>query len=61
MKVWTVLRQGFFSWRVVNAWNGLPRKVVVALGVNKLKWDLDSYLDVLEVVGCVDIGLCVDG
>ena len=44
-RVRTVLRQGSFSRRVVNAWNGLPGKVVTVEGVDKFKWDLDRYLD----------------
>ena len=47
-RVRTVLRQGSFSGRVVNAWSGLSRKVVAVSGVDKVKWELDRFLDTLE-------------
>ena len=40
-KVKTVVRQGTFTQRVVNAWNGLPGKVVGAEKVDKFKLELD--------------------
>ena len=36
-RVKTVARQGTFIQRVVNAWNGLPGKVVAAEKVDKVK------------------------
>ena len=33
---------------MVNAWNGL-RKVVVAEGVDEFKWDLNRYMDAMEL------------
>ena len=43
-----VVRQGTFTQRVVNAWNGLPGKVVAAETVDKFKLELDGYLEVME-------------
>ena len=48
-RVKTVVRQGTFTQRVVNAWNGLPGKVVAAEKVDKFKLELDRYLEVLEI------------
>ena len=50
-----VIRQGSFSWRVVNAWNGLPGKVVAAEKVEKFKFELDRYLEVMEMEGSRDV------
>ena len=36
LRIKTVARQGTFTQRVVNAWNGLPGKVVAADKVDKL-------------------------
>ena len=36
-RVKMVVKQGNFTQRVVNAWNGLPGKVVAAETVNKFK------------------------
>ena len=36
-----VVRRGTFTQRVVNAWNGLPEKVVAAETVDKFKLELD--------------------
>ena len=36
-RVNTVVRKGTFTQRVVNAWNGLPGKIVAAETVHKLK------------------------
>ena len=49
MRIMTVLKQRSFSQRVVNAWNGPPKKVVAAEGLNKFKCDLDRYLGALQV------------
>jgi hypothetical protein len=38
----TATRQNFFSFRIVNAWNSLPEKVVSAPSVNSFKSRLDS-------------------
>lgn len=38
------LRQNFFSQRVVDAWNNLPRSVVCAETVNSFKSRLDHHL-----------------
>ena len=46
------------SVRVVNARNGLLGKVVVVVGMDKFKWDLNRYLDALEIERYGDIGLC---
>ena len=37
------------SLRVVNAWNGLPGKVVAAETGDKFKLELDRYLEVMEI------------
>ena len=50
-----VARQGTFTQRVVNAWNGLPGKVVAAEKVDKFKLELDRYLEVLETEGYRDV------
>ena len=42
--------------RVVNAWNGLPGKVVAAETVDKYKLELDGYLEVMEIDGYWDVG-----
>ena len=34
---------------MVNAWNGLPGKVVAAETGDKFKLELDRYLEVLEI------------
>ena len=47
--------QGTFTQRVVNAWNGLPVKIVAAEKVYKFKLELDRYLEVMEVEG--DVGV----
>ena len=54
-RVNTVVRQGTFTQRVVNAWNGLPRKVVAAEKVYNIKLELDRYLEVMEMEGYVDV------
>ena len=55
-RVKTVARQGSFSQRLVNAWNGLPGKVVAAETVDKIKLELDRYLEVMEIEGYRDVG-----
>ena len=47
-RVKTVVRQGTFTQKVVNAWNGLPGKVVAAEKVDKFKLEFDRYLEVME-------------
>ena len=42
-----VVRQGTFTQSVVNAWNGLPGKVVAA--------ETDRYLEVIEIEGYRDV------
>ena len=54
-RVKMVERQGSFTQRVVNAWNGLPGKVVAAETVDKFKLELDRYLKVMEVEEYGDI------
>ena len=51
-----VARQGTFTQRVVNAWNGLPGKVMAAETVDKLKLELDKFLEVMEIEGDRDVG-----
>ena len=48
-RVKMVVRQGTFTQRGVNAWNGLPGKVVAAETGDKFKLELDRYLEVLEM------------
>ena len=43
------VRQGTFTHGVVNAWNGLPGKVVAAETIDKLKLELDMYLEIMEM------------
>ena len=50
-RVKRVVRQGTFTQRVVNAWNGLPGKVVAAETVDKFKLELDRFLEVLGIEG----------
>jgi len=40
----------------VNAWNGLPGKVVEAETGDKFKFGLDRCLKVMEIEGCGDVG-----
>ena len=54
-RVKTVVREGTFTQRVVNAWNGLPGKVVAAETVDKFKLELDKYLEVMEIEGYEDV------
>ena len=42
--------------RVVNAWNGLPGKVVAAETVDKFTLEVDRYLEVMEIEGYSDVG-----
>ena len=53
-RVKTVVRQGTFTQRVVNAWNGLPGKVVAAEIVDKFKLESYRYLEVMETEEYVD-------
>ena len=55
-RVKTVERQGTFTQRVVNEWNGLPEKVVAAETGDKFKLELDTYLEVEEREGFRDVG-----
>ena len=54
-RVKTGARQGAFTQRVVNAWNGLPGKVVAAENVDMFKLELDRYLEVMEIEGYGDV------
>ena len=54
-RVKMVVRQGTFTKRVVNAWNGLPGKVVAALTVDKFKLELDRYVKVMEIEAYGDV------
>ena len=49
-------RQGTFTQSVVNAWNGLPGKVVAAETVDKLKLELDRYLEAMKLEGYQNVG-----
>ena len=40
-----------FHTNLVNAWNGLARKVVAVNRVDKFNWDLGKYLDALQIQG----------
>ena len=55
-----VASQGTFTQRVVNAWNGLPEKVVAAEKVHKFKLELDRYLEVMEIEGYRDVDRILD-
>ena len=50
-----VVRQGTFTQRVVNAWNGLPGNVVAAEKVDTFKLEFDRYLEVMEIEGYGDV------
>ena len=54
-RVETAVRQGSFTQRVVNPWNGLPGKAVAAEKVYKFKLELDMYLEVMEMEGNGDV------
>ena len=56
-KVKTVVSQGTFTQRVVNAWNGILGKVLAAEKVDKFKLGLDMYLEVMEIEGCGDVDM----
>ena len=51
-RVKMVARQG----SVTQSGNGLPGKVVAAETVDKFKFELDRYLEVLEIDGYWDVG-----
>ena len=55
-RVTMVSKQGTFTQRVVNAWNGLPGKVVAAEKVDMFKLELHRYLEVMEIEGYGDVG-----
>ena len=48
-------KKGTFTQRVVNAWNGLPGKVVAAETVDNFKLELYRYLEVMEIEGYRDV------
>ena len=52
-----VVRQGTFIQRVVNAWNGLPGKVVVAEKGDTFKLELDRQLEVMGIEGYGDVDM----
>ena len=54
-RVKTVARQGIFTERVINAWNGHPGKVVAAETVDKFEFELDRFLEVMEILGYGDV------
>ena len=54
-RVKTIVRQGTFTQRVVNAWNVLPGKVVAAEAVDKFKLEFDRYLEVMEMEWYKDV------
>ena len=54
-RVKMVVREGTFTQRVVNTWNGLPGKVVAAETGDKYKLELDRYLEVMEIEGFGDV------
>ena len=49
----TLLRQKFFSQRVVNVWNKLTASVVEATSVNTFKKRLDEWIDVELIISPV--------
>ena len=51
-----MVREGSFTQREVNAWNGLPGKVVKVEGEVMFTTKLDRYLNALEIDGYGDIG-----
>ena len=53
-RVKTVARQGTFTSRVVDAWNGLPGMLVAAEKVDKFILELDGYLEFMEIGGYDD-------
>ena len=55
-RVKTEARQGSFTQRGVNTWNGLPGKIMAAEAVDSFKLELDRYLKVLEIEGYGDVG-----
>ena len=48
-RVKTVVRQGTFTQRAVNVWNGLPGRVVAAETGDTFQLELDRYLEVVEI------------
>ena len=56
-RVKMVVRQGTFTQRVINAWNGLSGKAVAAETADKFKLELDRYLEELEIEGYWDVGI----
>ena len=51
-----VVRQGSFTQSVINAWNGLPRKVVEAEAVDRFKFELNEYREASVIEGHMNIG-----
>ena len=51
LRVKSVVRQGSFTQRVVNAWNSLPGKVVAAEKADRLKLEFVRYLEALGIKG----------
>ena len=54
-RVKMVVRQVSFTQRGVNAWNGLPGKIMAAETEDRFKLELDRYLEVMEIEGYGDV------
>jgi len=44
-----VIKEDFFSQRVIRSWNKLPEHVVDASSINSLKKRLDDWLEDLDI------------
>ena len=54
-RVNTVVMQGTFTHRVVNAWNCFPGELMAAETVDMFKFEFDGYLEASGIEGCMVI------